>query len=240
MKTGVVIPVKDEPRFARVVENFARAGGPAALGVSEVVAVDDGSTDQSTFDPAARAGFTVLRHDASRGVGAAIRTGLLHLRGSGHEVAVVMAGNGKDDPSEIPSLLAAIEGGADYVQGSRYLEGGRFDNLPALRRILTRLVPWAWSLWFLRSLTEITNGFRAYRLSLLDRPEIRIEQEWLDTYELEYYLQYRVLEMRCDYREVPVSKIYPTDGMPVSKIRLSKDLWRLLRPFVYLALRVKS
>ena len=50
---------------------------------------------------------------------------LLTLRYPSFEILVVMAGNGKDDPHEIPRLLTPIrKGEADYVQGSRFLEGG--------------------------------------------------------------------------------------------------------------------
>jgi dolichol-phosphate mannosyltransferase len=42
---------------------------------------------------------------------------------------VLLAGNGKDDPNEIPRVLAPIlEGRADYVQGSRFLRGGSRAN----------------------------------------------------------------------------------------------------------------
>ena len=62
----------------------------------------------------------------------------------------------------------------------------------------------------------------------------------LNRYELEYYLHYKVLSLGYRYREVPVWKRYPTDGMPTSKIRLSRDYWSLLRPLVLLTLRLRT
>jgi dolichol-phosphate mannosyltransferase len=79
-----------------------------------------------------------------------------------------------------------------------------------------------------------------YKLSILDDPTIDLGQEWLNRYELEYYLHYKVLSLRYRYAEVPVAKRYPTDGLPTSKIKLSRDCWSLLRPLVLLTLRVRN
>ena len=228
---GVIIPSYNEPRLALVLEKFDFDVTP------HVIVVDDGTSDGST-DVARKYPVTLLRHEQRTGVGAAIRTGLNHLQQNGFDVAVVMAGNNKDDPADIPVLLAALKSGADYVQGSRFIDSAKSKDTPLRRRLLTRLVALAWSARFCRRLTEITNGFRAYRLSLLKNPSIDLSQEWLDRYELEYYLQYKVLALGYHYEEVPVSKRYPTDGMPTSKIKLFKDLWSLLRPIVLLTLRL--
>jgi len=180
-RVAVILPVFNEGAAAA---DLARRMPPA---VSRTVVVDDGSTDGGC-DLAARAGATVLSHGRNRGIGAAIRSGLDEARADGCDVAVVMAGNGKDRPEEIPLLLAKIDEGYDYVQGSRFMEGGHSVRLPFIRGLLIR----AFTLMF-RMLTgfdgtDVTNGFRAYRLALLDDPRIRIEQRWLDRYELEYYL----------------------------------------------------
>jgi dolichol-phosphate mannosyltransferase len=151
-----------------------------------------------------------------------------------------MAGNNKDDPAEIPVLVKCLDAGADYVQGSRYIRSDDAMGTPFGRRLLTRAVAWAWSVRFRRRLTDVTNGFRAYRLSLLDDPRIDITQNWLDRYEFEYYLHYKVLSLGLGYQEVPVSKRYPLDGLPTSKIRLSRDIWSLIRPLVLLTLGLRK
>jgi len=233
MRFGVIVPVHNEPRLALLLRRFDFMVTP------QVIVVDDGSTDGSTA--AARSyPATVLRHERRTGVGAAIRTGLLHLRANGVLMAVVMAGNNKDDPREIPALVAAVEAGADYVQGSRYAVAANAKDTPLKRRIITRAAALLWSVRFARQLTDVTNGFRAYRLSLLDDPRINVSQEWLNRYELEYYLHYKVLSLGYRYAEVPVSKRYPVDGLPTSKIRLLHDYWSLLRPLVLLSLHVRQ
>lgn len=236
MKFGVVIPSYNEPRLAIVLSRFDFSITP------HVVVVDDGTEDGST-EVCARYPVTLLRHERRSGVGAAIRTGLLHLRKNGFEVAVVMAGNNKDNPLEIPLLLEPIERNeADYVQGSRYATVGDLGAMPPVRWLITKMAPLPWSLRFGRWMTEVTSGFRAYRLSLLDHPKVDIEQSWLDRYELELYLQYKALALGYRYVEVPVTKVYPSDGQPVSKIKLFRnwDWWSFMRPLVLLTLRIRK
>jgi dolichol-phosphate mannosyltransferase len=232
-KFGVVIPVYNESRLALLLKKFDFTIVP------HVFVVDDGSSDGSTA-VAGNYPVTLLKHEKRTGVGAAIRTGLHHLKKNGFAIGVVMAGNNKDDPGDIRRVVAAVREGADYVQGSRYVIPEKAKDTPFKRRVITRGVALLWSVRFSRKLTDVTNGFRAYKLSILDDPKINLDQEWLNRYELEYYLHYKALSLGYKYGEVPVAKRYPTDGLPTSKIKLTQDYWSLLRPLVLLTLRLRS
>lgn len=219
--------------------------------VDEVIVVDDGSNDgssdliQHVIDRSV-VPMKMLRHSANRGVGAAIRTGIDYAREQNFDIFVVLAGNGKDDPQQIPRLLAPIVAGThDYVQGSRFLEGGAFDNLPLGRKILIKTYTRLLSMLTGFHHTDATNGFRAYRLSIFDNPQIQIHQDWLDRYELETYLQYQILRLPYRVTEVPVSKLYPKrtptqTSNNYSKIRPFIDWWKIFRPLVFLKLRLKK
>lgn len=209
--------------------------------VDEVVVLDDGSTDR-TPEIVARAGVTCLRHETRRGVGAAIKTVVRYARERGYDVNVPMAGNGKDDPREIPRLLAPIlEGGYDYVQGSRYLPGGNAVRQPAQRTLLIHLLALTYRGLTGFPSTDPSNGFRAYRLALFDDPRINLWQDWLDGYELEHYLNYRVLTLGYKAIEVPVSKIYPAGRrVRYSHVRPVVDWWHSVRPILFLALRLRK
>lgn len=207
--------------------------------VSATYVVDDGSTDDGPAE-AERAGGRVIHLGSNRGIGAAIRTGLLAARDAGFDVVVVMAASGKDRPEEIPALLAKIREGHDYVQGSRFLEGGSSVNLPLTRGVLIHLFTLAFRILSGFRGTDVTNGFRAYRLSLLDDPRIRIEQSWLDRYELEYYIHWKAITLAYRVCEVPVSKTYPTRRRNYSKIRPVVDWWHIVRPALLLKLKLRT
>jgi dolichol-phosphate mannosyltransferase len=183
-----------------------------------------------------------ILHKNRRGIGYAIREGIRHALAARFDIIVVMAGNAKDDPKEIPQLLEPLlNDNCDYVQGSRFLSYGKDIRTPFLRRIFSRLYPFIWT-WFTRNrLTDVTNGFRAYKTKLFHDPQINIWQTWLDGYCLEYYLHYKVLTLGYKIKEVPVSKIYSYRNRGgYSKIRPLHDWWQIVSPLIYLKLGARK
>src|SRR5207245_619698 len=78
----------------------------------------------------------LIHNPERKGIGYAIRQGYIRALDNKFDLIVVMAGNGKDDPREIPRLTTPIlKEGMDYVQGSRFLHGGRRERNPFLRSI---------------------------------------------------------------------------------------------------------
>ena len=113
--------------------------------------------------------------------------------------------------------------------------------MPAYRLVGTRVIhPLVFSIAARRRVTESTNGFRAFRTSLLRDPRIDWRQPWLDRYELEPYLLFKAITLGYRHREVPVTKIYPPHELGYSKMRPIIDWWSILRPVVYLGLGLKK
>src|SRR5206468_2727265 len=103
--------------------------------------VDDNSTDGTL--PALRAAqrefpqLDVVVRTEERGLGTALLFGFEEaLRRYPFERLVVLDADLSHDPAIIPRLLSAR---ADLVIGSRYAPGGRIENWPASRRVISLL-----------------------------------------------------------------------------------------------------
>ena len=148
------IPAFNEERtIARVVIEAQRY-------VDRVVVCDDGSTDL-TGVIAERLGAVVVRHERNMGYGAALRSLFLKAREMGADVMVTLDADGQHDPSYIPKLVEPIlNGEADIVIGSRFLNGGR--GVPGYRRWGIKVITGLARRASYRELTDAQSGFRAY------------------------------------------------------------------------------
>lgn len=134
--------------------------------------------DEQSYDS------TVLRslNQPRTGIGACIKRCVKYARESGYDMLVVMAGNDKDDPVEIPRLVKPI---MDDVQVNRLLPGGSSPHFQLFRRVSIKLLSFFSRVYPFRWCTDLTNGFRTYRLSLFNDPWINTCQDRLDAYEYE-------------------------------------------------------
>jgi len=243
MKKILVCPIAfdEKTKIKNVIERFLDA---PIRDRADFLILDDGSTDGTTAMIAGyqSRGVQTVRHPIRRGVGAAIRTAIYHARQQGYDIIVIMAGNNKDEPREIPALVEPIvQGQADLVQGSRYIRGQRIGgDMPLYRRWATRLHPFLFSLFVGRSLTDSTNGFRAIRLSVFDDERIRLNQSWLDSYELEPYILFKVIRLGYRFQETAVTKIYPPKEKGYTKMRPLLGWWSILKPIFYLGLGIRK
>jgi glycosyltransferase involved in cell wall biosynthesis len=111
---SVVVPVKNESgNIAPLVTEIAAALASRAF---EIVYVNDGSTDATEQELRAlmreRSWLRQIRHQASCGQSAAIRTGVSVARA---ELVVTIDGDGQNDPAFIPALIAAFAAGSPRV-----------------------------------------------------------------------------------------------------------------------------
>ena len=207
--------------------------------VDDVVVVDDGSND-ATAAEAREAGAIVLVHEHNQGVGAAIRTGILRAQRESIDLCGIIAGDDQDKPEEIVRLAGAIvDDGADFIQGSRYLPGGKRENQPGSRTAMTRSYSVFFTVCVGKRITDATNGFKLFRTETTRG--MSLDQPWLNRYELEPYLLFTAIKQGFDVREVPVTKYYPPNReIGYTKMKAYRDWWGISRPMLLLALRIRK
>jgi dolichol-phosphate mannosyltransferase len=237
MKTLIVVPVyNEEHRIAGVLDGLEAYQRQTGVGV---IVVDDGSTD-GTAAVCRRYPFVYHRHERNQGIGASIRDGIKYGRANGFDVVSIVSGNGKTRVEDVETFLRPIrEEGYDFTKASRYLPGGGHVNLPLFRLVTTKLVSLAISVLVWRRLTDVTALVGAYKLSIFDDPRIDLDQPWLDTYELEYYILFKVIKNGYRWKEVPFTVMYPATKKNYSKIRPFTGWWKMLRPWVFLSVGLK-
>jgi len=154
-RIAVIPALNEEDSIAGVIAEV-HAADPGF----EVVVVDDGSSDR-TAERARAAGAHVVRLPFNLGIGGAVQTGLMYARANGFDLAVQVDGDAQHDPAEIAKLLEPIvQGQADLVVGSRFLNGRRYRP-PFARRLGIKLFAGLVSLIVRQRVTDTTSGFRA-------------------------------------------------------------------------------
>lgn len=210
----------------------------AVLGIlpsATVLVVDDGSPDGTAdvVEAAATSHRTgqveLLRRPGKAGLGTAYVDGFRWGMEHGHDVVVQMDADFQHDPASIPSLLVAIESGADMAVGSRYVVGGSVPTTwPWHRRALSRF-----GNRFARTMLElpvcdVTAGFRAHRRSLLGR--IDIDSLRADGYGFQIELTYRARLAKASIVEVPIQFGERTRGESKMSLRIVVEaLWLVTR-----------
>jgi glycosyltransferase involved in cell wall biosynthesis len=135
--------------------------------VDKVIICDDGSTDM-TGRIAERLGAEVLRHETKLGKGSALRTLFQRACQLSPDVVVTLDSDGQHDPEQIPALIKPIiEGQADMVVGSRFVEGAVTD-IPKYRRTGLKVVNWLSGKADKSQVKDTQSGFRAYSLKALN------------------------------------------------------------------------
>lgn len=151
----ILLPAYNESAGIKGVIDGARAALADVPGVHEILVVDDGSTD-GTGVIAEAAGARVVSHDARRGAGAAIKTGLIDAQG---EIVVLMDADASYPPAAIPALLKSLDG-ARQVVGARKEEAGTAPRLRAAVKLLLRKVG---EFLARHKIPDLNSGMRAFR-----------------------------------------------------------------------------
>lgn len=206
---SIVVPVFNEAdKIAELLAQIQALG----LAHSEIIVVDDGSTDASA-EIALRAGANVIRHPYNIGNGAAVKNGMRAARG---RLLVLMDGDGQHRPEDIPKLLAEA---ANYhmVVGAR----GKGSKLRLHRYAANMFYNLLASYVTRFRVQDLTSGFRC----LSRRDALRFIDLLPNTFSYPTTLTLAFLRSGLTVKYVPIQSLYRSGQ---SKISLLTDGVRFL------------
>ena len=185
-----------------------------------IIAVDDGSTDNSGNILARQDGrrLTVLSHKHNRGKGAAIRTALAKAR---TPLIIIHDADMETDPRDIPRLLrAGIRHPGHAVFGTRFPAGRSRGKVPLLTWIANRLLTGATNILFGSRLTDMACAYKLVPTEVLQTPPLKASR-----FDIDAEITARLLNRGIPIIEVPVGyrprsyrqgkKIHPLDGLKI-------------------------
>jgi len=212
-KVSVLVPTLNEARNLHCL--LPRIPG----WVHEVIIVDGCSTD-NTVEIASRLRTDVkIVMERRRGKGAAVRAGFLAASG---EVIVMLDADGSMAPEEIIFFLGALMAGADFVKGSRFLQGAGTDDMSLFRMVgnrgLTRVV----RLLYGGAFSDLCYGYVAFWSR-----NVPIFLSDCDGFEIETLIAVRALKNRLKIVEVASFEWSRIHGE--SNLRAVPDGWRVLK-----------
>jgi len=151
------------------------------LEVSTLVVVD-GASDR-TADVALDAGVATCVLPVNLGQGAALRLGYELAGAHGATYVVTLDADGQNDPAELPVMLEPLlEDTADMVIASRVL--GEDHTTDRFRRAGVTLYARALNVIARQQLTDSSNGYRAFRIDVLDDIVPHLVQDQYQTAEV--------------------------------------------------------
>jgi len=165
---------------------------------TELIVVDDGSTDGTPELAEAAAGAIVLRHERNRGKGAAVRTGIARSTG---DIVVIQDADLEYDPADIPRLLEPLtRGAADVVYGSR-LRGGEPQRAHLFWHYAgNKFLSLVTGVLYNTTLSDMEVGYKAFLGDLIRSIELVSED-----FAIEPEMTAKLLRRKVRVYEVPIS-----------------------------------
>jgi dolichol-phosphate mannosyltransferase len=227
----VVIPVINEGN--RIISLLTKMNTLNIHNIADIIIVDGGSTDGSLeIENLLKLNVTGLLLKTGTGkLSAQLRCGYAFVLEKGYKNIITIDGNDKDDPAPIPEFIDALNRGYDFVQASRFVNGGVAVNTPKSRDFAIKYIhaP-ALSIASGFHWTDTTQGFRAYSSKLLLDERVAPFRDIFMTYELLAYLSYIAPKLGFRCIELPTSRIYPDGEVPtkISSFRGNLDVLKIL------------
>ena len=212
-RVSVVVPTLNE------AENLPHVLPSIPDWVHEVIVVDGRSSDNTVaVARALRPGVRVVI-ERRKGKGIALRSGFAAATG---DVIVMLDADGSMDPQEIPVFVGALLSGADFVKGSRFLQGGGTADMTSLRRLGNLFFTLLVRGLFRGRYSDLCYGYSAFWSWVV--PQLHLSGSG---FEIETQMNIRALQIDLRVMEVPSFEAERVFG--ASNLRTFPDGWRVLR-----------
>lgn len=211
----IIIPTyNNEKTLAAVISDVKKYG-------SDILVVNDGSTDQTSSILSGIEGIEVLTHTKNKGKGVALKNGFIKSKQLGFRYAITIDSDGQHFAKDIPSFIDYIEENPNsLIVGSRNIEE---ENMPSKNTFANKFS----NFWFYIEtgvkLSDTQSGFRLYPLE-----HISFEKWWY-TAKYEYELEIIVFASwkGLNVVNIPIDVYYPPQDERVSHFRPLADFTRI-------------
>lgn len=225
----VLIPIINEGE--RIHNELQRAKINNISSYADIVICDGGSKDGCTNEQILRSldiNTLLVKHDIGK-QSAQLRMGIWWAFQRGYNGFITIDGNDKDSIENVPDFIGKLKEGYDFIQGSRFIKGGKAINTPFIRTFSVKFIhaPII-SITAGHRFTDTTNAFRAFSEKYLRDERVKPLRDIFQTYELLAYLSVRATQLGLKACEIPVTRAYPT-GKPPTKISFFKGNSNLMK-----------
>ena len=227
MSVTLVVPTFNEEL------NVGYVLGALPAEIDEIILVDGGSTDGTVEKAKSLIPDIRVIQQARKGKGNALVAG---FHSASCDRIIAIDADGSMDPAEISSFIGAMDAGAEYVRGSRFLPGGGSTDITLLRTMGNRFLNGIANTFFHTRYTDLCYGFNAmtrssvHAFGFLNPFDASLGRIWGDGFEIETMMSIRAVKAGLRIAEVPSFEADRISGE--SNLNTFRDGSRCLRTLI--------
>lgn len=236
MKICIIIPMHNEEAIAMVSLKTIISYVAQLPLVVKILVVNDGSTDKtmeivsSLIRDFGEDVLTMVTHQKNQGYGAALKTGIGFAINNNFDYALFMDSDLTNHPQYLKDFHTKMVEGWDYIKATRYAAGGKVEGVPFFRKIISFMGNSLARILYGLPLTDLTNGFRAVKVDILKKMDLKETGFPVIMEEL-----YRAKSLTSSFCEIPYTLTSRNENQSVT--HFSYDIATCLR---YLKYALKS
>ena len=212
-KIAAIIPFfNEEDTINRIIQASLKY-------VNAVVAIDDGSTDDSVSNIILTENITLLQNNMHRGKGFALRKGLNYAVENGFDELVTLDADLQHDPDEIPLLISKL-GQYHIVIGNRL---NNVKSMPLQRKLSNKITSNLLSFKTGQKILDSQSGFRAYRSEVIKN--VKTDE---DGFEAESEILIKASRLGYQIGFVDISTIYGAEISKMTPVKSTLGFIKLL------------